>query len=85
MNTLPASLNGYPVTAIQRHQNCCTVMCIRDPENAPDHRSLVVATWWPSLGDSWVWGHYINDTDSADAQAAAEGTFHEVAERNARR
>lgn len=83
--TAPETLNGYPVVQSRAHTSCVTVMCIRDAHNAPNACSYVVGTWWPSLGDSWQWGHYIHDTDPADAEAAAEGTFDEVAARNARR
>lgn len=84
----PATLNGYPVTAIQDHKNgFFTVMVIRDAHAAPNHARLAVATWWHGLGESWSWGHYIdgNPLDCDAAQTEAESTFKDVAKRNARR
>ena len=75
-------LNGFPVTAHEVHANCVTVMCIRDPENAPNHKSLVVATWSPETGDGWMWGHYFHGDV---AQDEAQADFHETARRNAKR
>lgn len=76
---LPQVLNGYPVVRTERHANCVTVMVRKDDE-------FVVATWWPELKTTWMWGHYfrfLGDEATAKNKAAAE--FNDVAERNARR
>lgn len=71
----PKSLNGYPVVRQRPHPNCATVMMKRD---AGDY---VIATWWPDLGDSWMWGHYLPDTTSLELDTE----FRDVADRNATR
>ena len=52
---IPETLNGYPVVAYIEHENCATVMMDRSEGELTD---LIVATWWPELGDRWQWGHY---------------------------
>ena len=71
----PARLNGYGVNKSQVHKNCVTVAVYR-----PDEPELpfVVATWWPELGNSWSWGHYVSRADMLT-------TFRNVAARNANR
>lgn len=72
---VPATLNGHPVVAKEEHANCSTVMVLRDDNSVP----YVVATWWPSLGTSWSWGHYCDDRVEADR------AFRAAASRNAAR
>ena len=53
-NLPPVTLNGYPVIEYDVHANCATIMV----ERCDNAIKYVVATWWPSLGTSWSWGHY---------------------------
>ena len=85
VSQVPDTLNGYPVCAVEMHHTCATVLVIRDPENAPNHKDLVVATWSPDAGDGWCWGHYIRHDDTDVAQQEAEADFRDTAKRNARR
>lgn len=47
----PKELNGFPVVRVEQHKNCSTVMIGKPGE-------YVVATWWPDLKTTWMWGHY---------------------------
>lgn len=69
----PAELNGYPVVKAERHANCWTVMVNQDGQG------FAVATWWPELGTSWMWGHYSKFRRDADRD------WLEVSQRNAKR
>lgn len=71
----PQELNGYPVVRAARHANCWTVMMYRKGDAMP----YAVATWWPELGASWSWGHYM----ASDVEAYAD--FDATATRNATR
>lgn len=53
---VPAKLNGYPVIRSKVHANCATVVVQR--ETSIHENPLVVCTWWPKLGSTWMWGHY---------------------------
>jgi hypothetical protein len=71
MTVLPTKLNGFPVEKSTKHLNGYhTVMVKRGADD------IVVATWWPGLGDTWSWGHY--ETSLADA----ERSFKIIATRN---
>lgn len=79
----PKTLNGYKVIRVEQHKNCSTVMC-----DAPG--KLVVATWWPELGNTWSWGHYYHPDNGTIAaheknRQAANADFDETATRNAKR
>lgn len=74
--TLPRTLNGYPIIKFDLHPNCATVMVDRG-EDAPDR--YTVATWWESLGETWMWGAYWADRETADSD------FDQTARRNKRR
>lgn len=69
----PERLNGNLVVKRLAHEACVTVMVnLRDNPTTP----YVVATWWPDLKTSWMWGHYCADIREADL------TFDVVAKRN---
>lgn len=78
LNT-PTQLNGYPVTRVEQHKSCATVMVEKPGE-------YVVATWWPELGETWSWGHYF-PTEHGDLGAFNEAReeFNATATRNAKR
>lgn len=69
----PLTLNGFKVVRSKVHTQCVTVMCDRGDSD------YVVATWWPLLGNTWSWGHYLDSADEADF------CFNDVAKRNAKR
>lgn len=71
---IPAKLNGYPVISHTIHATCVTVAVDRGD-------CIVVATWWPELGDSWMWGHYLHGLTGGQQQQE----YLEIAARNARR
>lgn len=73
-NEVPERLNGYPVISHQIHAVCVTVAVERG-------NHIVIATWWPDLGNTWMWGHYLHGKTGGQQQSA----FCEVAARNARR
>jgi hypothetical protein len=60
----PSHLNGHEVISYTKHGTCSTVMVLRANDPIP----YVVATWWPGLGTSWMWGHYCEDHAKAVAQ-----------------
>lgn len=67
----PKTLNGSPVigTAPSPHgTDCLTVMVHRGGKYTP----YVVATWSPSCGDAWSWGHYCDDFAQACGVVAAK-------------
>jgi hypothetical protein len=74
LDTVPRTLNGYPVLHRQAHKNGYWTVLLQTNEN-----SYVVATWWPELGTTWQWGHYSND------YAEAMDDFAEVQHRNRKR
>jgi hypothetical protein len=74
--TAPTELNGHPVVKSKVHKTCVTIMA----HNKRDlYEEFIVATWWPSLGSSWMWGHYFKD------KVAALADFTNTADRNAKR
>lgn len=72
---VPAELNGYPVVRKTESANVVTVMVER--ANTPG-LPFVVATWWPELGNTWSWGHYVE-------RKIADTVFTEVLLRNDKR
>lgn len=60
----PNTLNGYPVILATRHPSCVTVVVDRKSDY-PTLQRYVVATWWPDLGTTWSWGHYVDTTEEA--------------------
>lgn len=75
MFEFPTHLNGYPVIRARNHMNVVTVMVFREEHFDP----YVVATWWPELKTTWMWGHY-----HANEHEAHE-SFERVAARNSDR
>ena len=79
---LPHILNGHRVIKIEAHNNCATVMC-----DAPG--KYIVATWWPELKTSWMWGQYFHtgrdDIQEPTAWDEASLAFNATALRNERR
>lgn len=71
---VPERLNGFRVISHQIHAVCVTVAIERW-----DH--VVIATWWPDLGNTWMWGHYLHGKTGGQQQHE----FCLVAARNARR
>lgn len=67
MGEMPATLNGYPVKATARLRERALVIVHRGTAHDP----WVVASWWPELGDAWMWGHYCTSWEEADAMRAA--------------
>lgn len=78
--TPPATLNGLPVLSFVVHKNCATVALVRGADTDPA-QTTIIATWWPDLGTSWSWGHYLRGNMSK----AARGCFDEVSARNENR
>jgi hypothetical protein len=75
MYNVPTRINGHLVLEFKDHCNgYVTVMVHRAHDD-----SYIVATWWPNLGESWSWGHYLDSRDEADF------VFTDVSKRNARR
>lgn len=72
----PKRLNGYPVERYEQHPNCFTVQ-VRKPD-----REIVIATWWPELKTTWMWGHYIHWGSDEQNAARAEQIWSEVTARN---
>lgn len=68
----PQVLNGYRVVLYEQHSGCATVLVDKGDE-------WVVATWWPELGETWCWGHYV------DSLLPALNEFRAVCARNERR
>lgn len=73
----PKTLNGFPVVRVEQHKNVSTVMVGKPGE-------YVVATWWPDLKSTWMWGHYhiVRNGDVEAAYRAATEDFNETATRN---
>lgn len=67
-NEMPTTLNGYPVKAftISRNADRALVLVHREGNFMP----WVAASWWPELGDSWMWGNYFKSYEEADAYRA---------------
>lgn len=62
VQNVPQSLNGYPVTMATPHENgYVTVMMTRTGHVQP----YVVATYWPDLGSTWMWGTYEDSPERA--------------------
>lgn len=76
----PKTLNGFPVVRVEQHKNVATVMVDKGYE-------FVVATWWPDLKTTWMWGHYhlVRNGDVEAARQEARADFNETATRNADR
>lgn len=71
----PSTLNGYPVERFIPHDNCASVMVRRGPND------FVLATWWPDLGETWMWGHYLPGASRIEREAE----WIELQDRNATR
>lgn len=72
----PEKLNGYPVIASSIHSNGYVTVMV---ERKGDYMPFVVATWYPELKSSWLWGHY------SDNRADADKDFQEAQTRNTNR
>ncbi len=67
MKVFPETLNQYPVVKAEAHTNGWTTVMVH---RADDPMEYVVASWWPSLGTQWSWGHYCHDKAEADDEFA---------------
>lgn len=63
LQTPPPTLNGYPVLGyLPRHAGGFVVLVYREGHFQP----WVTAAWHPNgCGDSWCWGHYMEDEKQA--------------------
>jgi hypothetical protein len=74
VQNVPKALNGYPVAMATPHENgFVTVLVIR--QNAP--MPYVVATWWPNLKTTWMWGHYNSSPETAMDEFLTVSQFNE--------
>ncbi len=78
----PATLNGHPVIASAPRPNSdadsLIVVVYRGVACADPY---VVASWHPSLGDAWCWGHYFRTLPMAAgyfAERTGQPTFAEA-------
>jgi len=63
---IPATLNGYPVKTFSLSRDADRALVLVHRENHAMHQ-WVAASWWPELGDSWMWGNYFDSYEGADA------------------
>ena len=54
----PETLNGYPVILSAPRASDAIHVIVHRKNAAFRHGEFIKATWAPSLGDSWCWGHY---------------------------
>ena len=75
--TTPTTLNGFPVIADaprKRDESQTAVVVYRRGDPMP----YVVATWTPTCGTTWTWGHYFETLPMAAgyfAEMTGQATF----------
>lgn len=72
---IPKVLNGNEVIRFVKHDSGYSTIMVRRDGYMP----YVIATWWPELKSSWMWGHYENNIKDAYA------VFEHVCDRNSSR
>lgn len=57
-HNIPTTLNGYAVKAFSIADDGARALVIVYRDDEGGFLPWVTATWWPELGDCWMWGNY---------------------------